>query len=114
MGKLSRDKGKRIELEIVSQLKEAFPLAARNWSEQMERSSGKDIIGTPGFIFQVKGGKKPNWKTALSAAFQEAFSGGLEEIPVGITREDRQPPIVHMYLVDLIDILKNGRPRPQD
>jgi hypothetical protein len=118
MGKKSRDKGVRLEKEFVRLLKESevFPEAERNWSQQMEETSGKDVKGTPGFIFQCKGGKQPRWKDALGEALQEAVQQLDEDrkrspqnhdwqTPVGATKEDRQPWVVHLFLDDFLQLL---------
>ena len=103
-GKGRRNKGIRIERALVKVLKDTFPNASRNWSEQMERTSGRDISGTPGYCFQVKGGKMPPWRKTLDEAVQDAEG----DVPVGVTRQDREPFIAHLYLTDLVHIIRKG------
>lgn len=101
-GRKSRSKGIRVELEVVNLMKETFPGAARNWAEQMEKHSTRDILGTPGFFFQVKGGQRPNWGAALCEAQMGVVEERADEIAVGITRADRKEPVVHLILEDFL------------
>ena len=53
----SREKGKRIERVVANALRPYFPSIARNANAQSQSSDGRDLINTPGFAFEIKGGK---------------------------------------------------------
>ena len=53
----SRRKGKRTELELVAALRPFFPDTRRNL-DQCREQDGRDVLGTPGFCFQLKNGSR--------------------------------------------------------
>ena len=104
MSASQRRKGKRTELELVAALSPFFP-DARRYLEQTRSSSGRDIDGTPGVCFQLKSGAAPSWPKALAEATSASGDG---EIPVGVTRRDRDGFVVHLALEDFLHALRWG------
>ena len=100
MGKMEREKGARIERAACFLMREVFPDAARNL-DQYQKTDGRDIGPTPGFCFQVKGGKAPSWKKALN----EAAGSAEEDIPIALIKTDKEKWVVHLYAEDLLRIL---------
>jgi hypothetical protein len=99
----SRMKGKRTELELVHVLQAFFP-DARRYLEQCRTQSGRDIDGTPGFCFQLKAGKVPSWRKA----YTEAAGSAGSDVPVGVTRENRDEFMVHLTLTDFLHLCRWG------
>jgi hypothetical protein len=100
----SRRKGKRTELQLCAILRPFFPDARRNM-DQYQKSDGRDVLGTPGLCLQLKAGKAPSWRKALAEATGSAEPG---EIPVGVTRQDREGFVVHIILDDFLQLRRWG------
>lgn len=89
MSRLSRTKGAVAERDAAAILRLAFPLAERRCSgaetgSRISADRGRDIEGTPGYVFQVKATGKPQ----PLAALREAQSAASEaETPVAIVRQ---------------------------
>ena len=102
MGKLSRTKGKRTELECVQLWRQAgFPFARRNLTQFQERS-GRDLLNTEPFLVQIKAGANPSVWQALKEAEGEAKK---EEIPVAMVKRDRGEWIVAMSWKEFLKVL---------
>ena len=102
MGRLSRNKGKRGELELVSLLRDRYGVPARRTSPLQAgdpRAAG-DVWIHDQLWLETKRGKQPRIRAALAQA--EADCG--ERVPVAITRADRDQWIVTMGLDDWIDL----------
>ena len=104
MSASQRRKGKRTENELCAFLRPWFPDARRNL-EQTQAGDGRDVLGTPGLCLQLKSGKAPRWRLALAEAVESAEDG---EVPVGVTKRDRSPFVVHLHLEDFLHALRWG------
>lgn len=102
MGARSRRKGKDRENECAAILRTAFPMARRAL-DQVRESSGNDFDFTTPFVFQLKAGAAPSWSKALREAEGAAGEG---EIPVGVTRADREGFYAHVRLEDLLALIR--------
>lgn len=104
MGKRERDKGARAEREFVLLARPVWPGIERNY-RQFATSDGKDFIGTPGFSIQAKSGALPPWRKGWDEA---AAAAEEDEIPVCVTRRDREPWFVHMKWADFKLLARRG------
>jgi hypothetical protein len=104
VGKASRTKGARLEREVAQILRPFFPGVERN-PRQSAYPDGRDLLHTEPLCVQVKGGKAPRWKAALSEATGAAEDS---EIPVAVTREDRGDWVAHLGLEDLLKLYRWG------
>lgn len=97
----SRQKGKRIERDIVHLLKNLFPLVSRNANEQSQMG-GVDLKGTQPFAIEVKGGKMADI-TKIRKWLDQAESQKTPEypLPIVIARPDHK----RIYAVLDIDVL---------
>jgi len=102
----SRRKGKRVENELCARLRTFFPKVHRNLS-QYQGTDGRDFRHTDPFCIQLKAGAAPSWRKALNEATESAKTG---EIPVGVTRQDRDGFFVHMSLEDFLHLYRWGAP----
>lgn len=97
----SRQKGKRIERDIVHLLKDLFPLVSRNANEQSQMG-GVDLKGTQPFAIEVKGGKMADivkirqWLDQASSQITKEYP-----LPIVIARPNRKK----MYAVVDIDVI---------
>jgi len=83
---------KYFEQEIVRKLKKLGLPARRNWDSQFVQKDGCDIECSP-YIFQLKYGKRPNFKEAWMEARTACEEG---QIPIGVIRlkEDKSTLVV--------------------
>ena len=102
MGKLSRTKGASLEREFVRLMRSIWPDATRNY-EQAAKSDGRDVLHTPGFCVQLKGGKAPPWKAGLREA---EGSADTNEVAFCATRKDHEGWVVHIPLAGFKLVLK--------
>ena len=92
---------KSFEQDIVNRFKKAgWKQAKRNWDEQFEKKSGRDILNTEPYCIQCKYGKQPSLKKAWIEANTEKKKG---EIPIGIARyRGESNTLVVMSIKDLM------------
>ena len=114
MGKASRTKGKAAELEVVHILRDhgPWPNAERDLDQVRGHDNGRDIIGTPEFVIQVKRRAKITAgvvETGLNEAF---YSADIDEYPVCAHRSDRGSWRVSMTLIDWCRLCKGVKPWP--
>lgn len=102
MGKASRDKGKRGELEIAHILQEhGFP--ARRSVQFNGWQGAADVIGVDGIHIEVKRVERLNIDTAMEQSRRDAKGG---EIPVVFHRRNHKGWLATLPLDDFIKIYK--------
>ena len=107
MGKLSRDKGKRFEREIVQELAPLFGrLVRRGWQSGGGMYAG-DVEGTP-FRLECKHQQRPRLFAALEQVERDAAKAGDSRPCLVIARRDREKPVVTMRLADFLEIIQKG------
>lgn len=100
MGRASRDKGKRGELEAVRLLRAAGYEDARRGVLQSRGAEVADVEGTPWWL-EIKRGSRPNIRRAL-----EQGLGDTDGRPVVVlSRDDRGPWLVTVRWQDLARVL---------
>lgn len=104
----SRQKGKRIERFFAKLLKEIFPNIRRNAGIQAQ-SGGVDLEETPGFNFEVKGGKYAKSKKVRDWIDQVQSEGKPQYWDVLLIKPDREDPYALIPIDDFIEILQAMR-----
>lgn len=87
MGKASRDKGKRGELE-VAHIMQSYGYDARRGQQFSGLQGDADVVGVPGLHLEIKRVKTLRLDDAMEQSIRDAREG---EIPVVIHRKDKQP-----------------------
>lgn len=101
IGKRSRNKGKRRELELVHILNdEGFPVR-RGYVFQHE----PDIVGLEGFHLEVKGVESLNVRKALKQSIEDAEKR-KDGIPIVAWKKSHEPWTVTLLLDDFLQIIR--------
>jgi len=97
-GKASREKGKRFERAVARLFRDELGLDA--WRGRQERTgeSAPDV-DVPGLWVECKSQRLTNPRAALAQAIADS-KGSPDRIPIAVTKDDRQVPIVTMRLAD--------------
>lgn len=91
----NRDKGKVIERWFANELRSLFPNVQRNAGTQA-REGGCDLINTPYFSFEVKGGHAYKSKMIRDCMDQLLGEAAPNTLPVLLMKPDREVPYVAM------------------
>lgn len=104
MGRKSRDKGARGELEVVELLRPVYPGVRRRCAgEESQGRRGRDLDGTPGLCPQVQLSDAPTIERKLREAMAAA---GVDETAVAFTRRTRGVWFATLPASDLIGLLQ--------
>ena len=118
MGRMQRRKGANWERELANMLKPIFGEKVCRGVAQSRFGSSEapDVDNVPGYWFECKHGIKPNLRAALEQAeesetkFRESMSANgytcTSRVPVAVSKDNNQEPIVLMRLKDFIPMLK--------
>ena len=98
MGKASRDKGKRGELE-VAHIMQSYGYDARRGQQFSGLQGDADVVGVPGLHLEIKRVKTLRLDDAMEQSIRDAREG---EIPVVIHRKDKQPWRITLGLEDFM------------
>ncbi len=102
MGKMSKDKGKRGELEVVALLHK-YGFEARRGQQFRGGGDSPDVIhNMRGLSVEVK----LRETLSLYPALEKAAEDSVTETPVVFHRRNRKPWIVAMYAEDFLDLMK--------
>lgn len=104
MGKMSRDKGKRGELELAKKLRE-YGYETRRGQQFCGAKGDADVIGLPGIHIEVKRVEKLNLYEAVKQSVRDSV---YEELPAVFHRKNNQEWLVTMRLSEWIDLYKKG------
>ena len=94
MGKFSRDKGKRGELELVRLFKENGYEARRTAQYCGKTGEAADVIGLPGIYVECKRVEKLNIYDAITQAQRDAEAAGKGDLPAVFHRKNNCPWLV--------------------
>lgn len=100
----NRQKGKRLERKAVNDLKDIFPQVSRNWNGQTV-DGGVDLLNTPSFDFEIKGGKQAKIKKIRKWLDQVKKEGSEENWDCVLAYPDYEEPYVIMPFSDFLEIL---------
>ena len=98
MGKASREKGKRGELE-VAHIMQSYGYDAKRGQQYCGMQGDADVVGVPGLHLEIKRVKTLRLDDAMEQSIRDAREG---EIPVVIHRKDKQPWRVTLSLEDFM------------
>ena len=96
MGKFSRDKGKRGELELVRLFKENGYEARRTAQYCGKTGEAADVIGLPGIFIECKRVENLNINNAMAQATHDAEAAGRGDLPVVFHRKNNCSWLVTM------------------
>lgn len=109
IGKASRNKGKRGELEVVKVLKAAgFEKAQRSAQCKGNTGQAPDVEGLPGIHIEVKRVERLNLRKAYEQAVNDSKENGNNDIPAVFHRGSYQPWMVSLSLSDFLELYKKG------
>lgn len=109
IGKASRNKGKRGELEIVKILKVAgFEKAQRSAQCKGNTGQAPDVEGLPGIHIEVKRVERLNLRKAYEQAVNDSKENGNNDIAAVFHRGSYQPWMVTFSLEDFLKLYKKG------
>ena len=104
MGKMSRDKGKRGELELVHRLRElGFPDVHRA-QQYCGSASSADVLGLPGIHPECKRTEALRIYDAMAQAIQD--SEGTTDLPAVFHRRSKMPWLVVMRIEDWVELYR--------
>lgn len=110
IGKASRNKGKRGELEVVKILKVAgFEKAQRSAQCKGNTGQAPDVEGLPGIHIEVKRVERLNLRKAYEQAVNDSKENGNNDIPAVFHRQSHQPWMVSLSLSDFLKLYKKER-----
>lgn len=98
MGKASRNKGKRGELELSHELQHLGFQAAHRSQQYCGTNSSADVTGLPGIHIECKRTESLSVYSAYEQAVRD--SAGASDLPVVMHRRSRRPWLVIMSLSD--------------
>lgn len=109
IGKASRNKGKRGELEIVKVLKVAgYEKAQRSAQFKGNTGQAPDVEGLPGIHIEVKRVERLNLRKAYEQAVNDSKENGNNDIAAVFHRGSYQPWMVTLSLEDFLKLYKKG------
>ena len=106
MGKFSRDKGKRGELELVRLIKENGYDARRTAQFCGKTGEAADVIGLPGVSIECKRVERLNIYDAITQAQRDVNASGRGDLPVVFHRKNCCPWLVTMYVWDWFNLYR--------
>jgi Holliday junction resolvase - archaeal type len=102
MGKMSRDKGKRGELELAKILRE-YGYETRRGQQFCGAKGDADVIGLPGIHIEVKRVEKLNLYEAVKQSVRDSV---YEDLPAVFHRKNNQEWLVTMRLTEWMEMYK--------
>ena len=106
IGKASKARGKRAELDLVHQLQKFGFLEARRTSQYCGKAGTSDVVGLPGVHCECKAVERLNIWEALSQSERDAEAEGKGEIPAVFFKRNRSGFYVALPLGDFVKLYK--------
>lgn len=106
IGKASKARGKRAELDLVHKLKEAGFSEARRTAQYCGKAGTSDVVGMPGIHCECKAVQKLNIWAALAQSKRDAEADGNGDIPAVFFKRNRTGWYVALPLSDFVDLYK--------
>lgn len=105
IGKSSKNKGKRGELEIANLLKAAgFEKAQRTAQCKGKTGQAGDVEGLSGIHIEVKRVERLNLKAAYQQAVHDSKENSNNDIPAVFHRQSHEPWMVTLSLSDFLKV----------
>jgi hypothetical protein len=105
IGRRSKRKGARFELEIADELRVVWPMARRGIGQARFGGEVPDVDCTP-FWVECKHRAHPNVPAALAQATEAATSQKSTKPPLAVTRANGGPIVASLYLADFLKLVE--------
>lgn len=105
IGRASRARGKRAELDLAHKLQE-FGFEARRTAQYCGKAGTSDVIGVPGVHCECKAVQRLNIWEALSQSERDSAADGKGDIPALFFKRNRSGWFVAMPLTDFVKLYK--------
>ena len=106
IGKASKARGKRAELDLVHKLQKLGFLEARRTSQYCGKAGTSDVVGLPGVHCECKAVERLNIWEALSQSKRDAEAEGNGNIPAVFFKRNRSGFYVAVPLTDFVKLYK--------
>ena len=106
IGKASKARGKRAELDLVHKLQEFGFSEARRTAQYCGKAGTSDVVGLPGVHCECKAVERLNIWEALSQSKRDSQADGKGDIPAVFFKRNRSGWYVAMPLIDFVELYK--------
>lgn len=106
IGKASKARGKRAELDLVHKLQEFGFSDAKRTAQYCGKAGTSDVVGLPGVHCECKAVERLNIWEALSQSQRDSKADGNRDIPAVFFKRNRSGFYVAMPLPDFIKLYK--------
>lgn len=106
IGKSSKARGKRAELDLVHKLQEFGFLDARRTAQYCGKAGTSDVVGVPGVHCECKAVQRLNIWEALSQSKRDSEADGNGDIPAVFFKRNRTGWYIAMPLADFVSLYK--------
>lgn len=107
-GKLSRDKGKRFELQVAHRLQEYGIDASRSAQHCGKTGQAPDVIGVPHLHVECKAQERMHLYDWMAQAQRDSVETG--DLPVVIHKANNKPILVSMRFEDFMELYTRAYP----
>lgn len=105
IGKASKARGKRVELDLAHKLQE-FGFEARRTAQYCGKAGTSDVIGVPGVHCECKAVQRLNIWEALDQSKRDSEADGNDDIPAVFFKRNRSGWYVALPLGDFVKLYK--------
>jgi len=105
MGKLSRDKGVRWELEIAKRLRTIFGDSVKRGFQW--RGAEQPDVECPAFWIEAKHHRRVNIRKSFEQALGDATADESKRTPVLVCKDDNKRPLVVMDFEDWLELIRS-------
>lgn len=106
IGKSSKARGKRAELDLVHKLHEFGFTEARRTAQYCGKAGTSDVVGIPGVHCECKAVQRLNIWEALSQSRRDSEADGNGDIPAVFFKRNRSGWYVAVPLKDFVELYK--------
>ncbi len=106
IGKASKARGKRAELDLVHKLHEFGFTEARRTAQYCGKAGTSDVVGLPGVHCECKAVQRLNIWEALTQSERDSVADGNGDIPAVFFKRNRTGWYVAMPLTDFVKLYK--------
>lgn len=104
IGKASKARGKRAELDLVHKLHEFGFTEARRTAQYCGKAGTSDVVGLPGVHCECKAVQRLNIWEALSQSRRDSEADGNGDVPAVFFKRNRSGWFVAMPLKDFVEL----------
>lgn len=106
IGKASKARGKRAELDLVHELQSYGFTEARRTAQYCGKAGTSDVVGIPGVHIECKAVQRLNIWEALSQSERDSKADGNGDISAVFFKRNRTGFYVAMPLIDFVKLYK--------